>query len=159
MTELFANVLTASDGTITTLSAAISTTDGTSISTAGTFPAALRSGTCRIRIDNELLIATVNSSGVVTSVTRGAEGSTAATHAIAAKVRHILTAGGLLSAQSGSGNGRVLKWDADAEAYDHSAWHQDTTEPREFVGPTNPATIGTITGPVFGDRWTPTEAT
>lgn len=101
MAELYANVLGSPDGTITTLLAALTTTDGTSILTASAFPAALRGGTCRIRIDNELLVATVNGSGVVTLVTRGAEESTAATHASGTKVRHVLTAGSL-AAQSGS---------------------------------------------------------
>jgi hypothetical protein len=60
---------------------------------------------------------------------------------------------------TGASNSRILVWDADAETYEPSAWWDDTTQPREFVGPTDPAVIGAITGPVFGDRWTPTEAT
>jgi hypothetical protein len=65
-----------------------------------------------------------------------------------------------ISAGAGSSNGRVLLWDVEADAYDHPEWWGDTSQPREFVGPqiANPANIAEIAGPVFGDRWTPTEA-
>lgn len=95
MAELVANILTAADGTVTTLFAAITTTDGTSITTSGPLPASLRSGQCRLRIGDELMVATVNGSGIVTSITRGAEESTAATHPSGSRVRHVLTAGAL----------------------------------------------------------------
>ena len=70
---------------------------------------------------------------------------------------HVLTdsvSGG--TGGTGVGNDRVLKWNATSAAYDHPEWHTDTTYPREFVGPVDPATVGTISGPVFADRWTPT---
>lgn len=101
MAELFANILNTQDGMVTTLAAAIVTVDGESITTAGVLPVELRDGECRLRIDDELMIATVDEDGHVTSVERGAEGSTAATHAISSRVRHVLTAGSL-AAQNGS---------------------------------------------------------
>lgn len=57
----------------------------------------------------------------------------------------------------GVGNARVLLWDAGASNYTPASYRTDTSQPREFVGPVDPDTIGSIAGPVFGDRWTPTE--
>jgi hypothetical protein len=87
MTEKFSN------NAVTTLSAAITTTTATSctVTDATSFPT---SGNFRIKIDGEVLVVT----GVVGStftVTRGAEGTTAATHASGANVIHLLTKGGL----------------------------------------------------------------
>lgn len=67
-------------------------------------PAALSSGNWRIRVDNEYMLVT-GVSGVTVTVTRGAESTTAVSHAILADVSHILTAGGLAQAMSESGGG------------------------------------------------------
>lgn len=77
----------------TTLSAAITSTTATSLTVtdASAFPA---SGNFRIKIDGEILIVT-NVSGTTFTVTRGAEGTTAATHASEAAVIHLLTKGSL----------------------------------------------------------------
>lgn len=53
------------------------------------------------------------------------------------------------------GNARVLVW--DGTSYEPALWRSDTSVPREFVGPTNPAEIVTVTL-TFADRWTPTES-
>lgn len=60
---------------------------------------------------------------------------------------------------TGSGtesSSRVLLWDATAGEYLPEELQTDTSFPREFVGPVDPSTIPAITGPVYGDRWTPT---
>lgn len=57
-----------------------------------------------------------------------------------------------------AGFGRVLLWSDSTENYEPASLRSDTSRPREFIGPVDPADIGSITGPVFGDRWTPTEA-
>jgi hypothetical protein len=77
----------------TTLSAAITTPTATSctMTDATGFPT---SGNFRIKIDAEILIVTAVVGNTFT-VTRGAEGTTAATHASGANVIHILTKGGL----------------------------------------------------------------
>jgi hypothetical protein len=87
MTEKFSN------NAATTLSAAITTTAATSctVTDATAFPA---SGNFRVKIDGEILIVTVVAGSTFT-VTRGAEGTTAATHASGATVIHLLTKGGL----------------------------------------------------------------
>ena len=79
---------------MTILSAAISTVGATSmtVTSAATFPAALN---YRIRIDNEFLIVTGGAGTTTWTITRGAEGSTAATHANGATVYGVLTAAGL----------------------------------------------------------------
>lgn len=78
----------------TTLSSGIdaSTTSLTVASATGA-PAA----NFRLRIDNELLLVT-NVSGTTFTVTRGVEGTTAASHSSAAVVTHVLTAAGLAAA-------------------------------------------------------------
>lgn len=77
----------------TTLAAAISSSMATSISVSSAtgFPS---SGNFRILIDSEYMIVT-GVSGTTWTVTRGAEGSTAATHSDGATVTHILTAASL----------------------------------------------------------------
>jgi hypothetical protein len=87
MTEKFSNK------SVTTLSAAITTTTAISctVTDATGFPA---SGNFRIKIDGEILIVT-GVAGAVFTVTRGAEGTTAATHASGADVIHLLTKGSL----------------------------------------------------------------
>jgi hypothetical protein len=89
--DLFANTA------ITTLAAALTDTVGTSVSVVSSalFPAAVTGvSQFRIRIDDELMVVT-DVSGTTWTVERGAEGSTAATHLIAAPVYHIVTAGAL----------------------------------------------------------------
>jgi hypothetical protein len=87
MTEKFANNAT------TTLSAAIETPTATSctVTDASAFPA---SGSFRIKIDGEILIVT-GVAGSTFTVTRGAEGTVAASHDSGADVVHLLTKGGL----------------------------------------------------------------
>jgi len=77
----------------TTLSAAITSTTVTSLTVtdASAFPA---SGNFRIKIEDELLIVT-GVAGTTFTVTRGAEGTTAATHASGTDVIHLLTKGSL----------------------------------------------------------------
>lgn len=78
----------------TTLSAAIETTDGTSISvtSASGFP---DSAQYRIRIDDEIMLVTGGAGTTTWTVTRGAESTTAATHLNGATVTHVLTAAAL----------------------------------------------------------------
>lgn len=145
MAELIANVLTPSDGTVASLSAPLAI-DASTFTTAAPFPAALRGGQVRVRIDNELIIATTGSDGVVTVASRGAEGTTAATHASGAKVRHVLTKGSLAS-MIGS---ETYVWDEDAEVYVITG-----VPARRFVGAVDPADAGfTLRS---GDSWAPTE--
>jgi len=77
----------------TTLSAAVTSVSATScdVTDASAFPA---SGNFRVKIDNEILVVT-GVSGSTFTVTRGAEGTTAATHASGADVIHLFTKGGL----------------------------------------------------------------
>lgn len=78
---------------VTTLSAAITNVTATSCTVidATAFPA---TGNFRIKIDSEILIVT-GVAGNTFTVTRGAEGTTAATHASGASVIHLLTKGSL----------------------------------------------------------------
>jgi hypothetical protein len=55
-----------------------------------------------------------------------------------------------------AGGGSVLLWDAGEANYMPAASRADTSQPREFIGPTDPNSIDGITL-AFGDRWTPTE--
>ena len=82
-----------SNNAVNTLSAAITTTTATSLTVtdATGFPA---TGNFRIKIDSELFIVT-GVAGNTFTVTRGAEGTTAATHANGSAVIHLLTKGGL----------------------------------------------------------------
>ena len=87
MTEKFSN------NAVNTLSAAITTTTATSctVTDATAFPA---TGNFRIKIDGEILIVT-GVAGATFTITRGAEGTVAATHASGANVIHLLTKGSL----------------------------------------------------------------
>lgn len=78
---------------VSTLSAAITTTTATSCTVvdATTFPA---TGNFRIKIDGEILLVTTRATNTFT-VTRGQEGTVAATHASGASVIHLLTKAGL----------------------------------------------------------------
>lgn len=55
-------------------------------------PASLHAGQFRVRIDDEIMIVTAGQTGTSWTVTRHAEGSTAATHAIGAPVTYRVTA-------------------------------------------------------------------
>ena len=87
MTERFSNQA------VTTLSAAITTATATSctVTDATRFPTA---GNFRTKIDGEILIVT-GVAGSTLTITRGAEGTTAATHASGASVIHLLTKGSM----------------------------------------------------------------
>jgi hypothetical protein len=78
---------------VTTLSAAITSVTATSCTVidATSFPA---TGNFRVKIDSEILIVTARASNTFT-ITRGAEGTTPATHASGASVIHLLTKGSL----------------------------------------------------------------
>lgn len=78
----------------TTLSAGITSSDGTlSVASATLFPA---TGVFRILIDSEL-IRVVSVSGTTFTVSRGVEGTTAASHSSGATVTQVLSRDGLLS--------------------------------------------------------------
>jgi len=86
MIEKFSNLA------VNVLSAAMTTTAiSCSLTDAFSFPA---SGSFRIKIDDEILIVTAVAGNIFT-VARGAEGTTARSHAAGALVRHLLTKGGL----------------------------------------------------------------
>jgi hypothetical protein len=87
MAELYAN------NAITTLSAAITSTSAITltVTSAALFPG---TGNFRILIDTELILVT-GVSGTTFTVTRGVEGTTAATHLINASVSSVLTAASL----------------------------------------------------------------
>lgn len=86
MSELYTNDPgTTLNGTITSGVTSLTVTSATG------FPG---SGTFRIRIDDEIMIVTAVSSNVFT-VTRGAEGTSAASHTSGATINHLLTAGAL----------------------------------------------------------------
>jgi hypothetical protein len=101
MSEVFAN------NAYTTLSAPVTTTGATTINvssvgtpgTPGGFPT---TGNFRILIDSEYMLVT-GVSGTTFTVTRGIEGSTAATHTVGAQVTQIVTAGALGALGSAGG--------------------------------------------------------
>lgn len=105
MSEQFAN------NASTTLSTAISSTSATSITvtsvgtpgTPGGFPS---TGNFRILVDNEFMLVT-SLSGTTWTVTRGIEGSTAATHSSGAQVTQIVTAGALAAIAASGGTGAI----------------------------------------------------
>ena len=79
-------------GAITTLASGITNSSSTlSVDSASGFPT---SGNFRIRIDSELIMVTAVS-GTTFTITRGIEGTTAASHSGGAEVAQILTAGGI----------------------------------------------------------------
>ncbi len=67
----------------------------TAITVDAAAPTALQTGQSRFIIDSEIIILTAGGSGTSWTVTRGAEGTTAASHADEAAVTHILTAASL----------------------------------------------------------------
>lgn len=95
--ELFANSSTpGSVVALTTLGAAVTDTTGTTLTTSAAAPAALQgAGQFRIVIDSEIMLVTGGAATTTWTVTRGAEGSTAATHSNGASIFHYLTAGAL----------------------------------------------------------------
>ncbi len=84
----------------TTLSAAITTTGATTltVTSASAFPA---TGTFRVLVDSELMSVT-GVSGTTFTVTRGVEGTSAATHTSGATISQVITAAGLLAAGAAS---------------------------------------------------------
>jgi hypothetical protein len=93
MTERFANNASSA------LSSGIGASDTTlTVNAPGAFPS---SGNFRLIIDSEYILVT-GVAGAVFTITRGIEGSTAASHLAFATVTHIVTAGALLQAQSES---------------------------------------------------------
>ncbi len=108
MAELYANQ--------TEFAATITLTAGinavvTTIPVSVAAPASLHGGQFRVRIGDELLLVTAGQNTTSWTATRGAEGSTAATHSSGATVRHLLTAASLLAVESGSGGaGVILPW-------------------------------------------------
>jgi hypothetical protein len=101
--ERFANLLAtpASDaddhGLVGKLSAAVATAPAAltveNWTLDRTVAAELRSGVVHCRVDNEIVLMTIPSTGASpVSVLRGAEGSTTAVHAIGAKIREVITA-------------------------------------------------------------------
>lgn len=87
MTELLSN------NAQTTLSAAITSTSATtlSVTSATAFPSG---GNFRIIVDSEIMLVT-GVSGTTFTVTRGIEGTTAATHSNGATLTHVLTGGAM----------------------------------------------------------------
>lgn len=88
MSEQYAN----DPGGVTLGSGINSSVTSLGISSATGYPG---SGTFRIRIDNEIIIVGAISGTTLSSLTRGAEGTTAASHSSGAAVSLVLTAGGL----------------------------------------------------------------
>ena len=82
-----------------TLTAAMTDTVGLSMAISAAAPAGLRgaTGQFRVVVDSEIMLIAASATGASpwTIITRGAEGSTAATHLINAPVYHYLTAGAL----------------------------------------------------------------
>lgn len=86
------------------MAAAVTSTTATTITTAAAAPTALQgSGQFRIVVDSEIMIVTAGATGTSWTVTRGAEGSTAATHLSGVSVYHDLTAGALTNLLSTAG--------------------------------------------------------
>jgi hypothetical protein len=81
----------------TTLSSGVDNVT-TSLPVAAPAPVALRGGSFRIRVDNELMVVTATGSSGASpwTVVRGAEGTTAASHSSSATVAHVLTRGSFL---------------------------------------------------------------
>lgn len=121
MAEVFAN------SAASTLSAAITTTGATSctVTSATGFPS---SGNFRMLVDSEIMIVTAVAGSTFT-ITRGAEGTTAATHANGAAVTHVLTAGALAAMQSaGSQRGYFGDGADGAAAFDGSGTPAGSTK-------------------------------
>jgi hypothetical protein len=63
----------------------------------------------------------------------------------------------LKTLEDNAGNARVLLWNAGQGTYTPTAYLSQTGSPREFIGPTDPATIAGVTL-ADGERWTRTPA-
>lgn len=102
MTETFSN------NAESTLDTAIDADDvSVIVDDATTFPAA---GNFRLRIDDEIMLVTAVA-GATYTVTRGQEGTTAASHSAGAQVRHVLTAAALRN---------LTEWDGEIVKTDTS---------------------------------------
>lgn len=123
MTEQFAN------NAATTLSAAIESTDDTSISvtSAAGFP---ESGNFRILIDDEILLVTAVD-GTTWTVTRGAESTAGTTHLSGAAVTHVLTAGALGALKDDAGDGDAIHDNVAGEI--HAIAEKETPEDDDEV--------------------------
>jgi hypothetical protein len=98
MAEQYANVLTANP----TLSAGIdNVVTSLTVTDGSTYPAG---GDFRVRIDNEIIVVGARSGVTLSSLTRGAEGTTAASHSFGAEVKHELTAASLKALPGVTGN-------------------------------------------------------
>lgn len=110
-----------------TLSAAITSTSATTltVTSATPFPAAV-TGTSQFRVivDSELMIVT-NVSGTTFTVTRGAEGTTAATHSSLAPITHVITAAVLAAIGVPAGAGGAGKVLTSGSADYAQAWTTD----------------------------------
>jgi hypothetical protein len=162
MTEQFAN------NAATTLSAAVETTDGTSISVASAagFPT---KGNFRILVDDEIMLVTAVD-GTTWTVTRGAESTTGATHSNGAAVTHVLTAGAVQTLQDAANitytPGTLSDWDGAADpgnaddAFDQLA---ERVADLEDAGGGGGATVYSSAlasppaAPASGDLWLPTD--
>jgi len=109
----------------TTLAAAITTTPAsgtaetwTVASTAASFP---QEPQFRLLVDSELVIVTARISTTQWTVTRGAEGTTPATHANAAPVKHVLTAEALRASWAGVPADYVM-WRDGASYFARNGW-------------------------------------
>jgi hypothetical protein len=76
-------------GALTDVAVSLTVADGS------TFPA---SGDFRIRIDNEIILVGARAGNTFSSLTRGAEGTVASSHAAGVLVEHVITAASLVSA-------------------------------------------------------------
>lgn len=99
------------DFAVSTLAADITSSATTLTVADGTVfpPAVTGTSQFRLQIDTELMICT-NRSGATLTVTRGAEGTTAAAHVAPVAVKHVLTAGslGLVTIPAGGNPGNAL---------------------------------------------------
>lgn len=59
-------------------------------------------------------------------------------------------------ASSVTGTDVVMVWNAQEGNYDPAEARGDTSQPRVFIGPTDPSSIGSIAGPSIGDSWVQT---
>lgn len=135
--ELFGN------GGETTLSAAVDNVVTTlPVTSAAGFPSG--EGQYRIRVGDELMVVTGGLGTTSWTVTRGAEGTTAAAHASGATVRHILTADALLStpvygARVHKATAQAISHDVftivnfDAEGFDTASLHDNATNPSRVL--------------------------
>lgn len=129
MTERFAN------NAISTL--ALGVTSGSTfiqVTSNAPFPT---SPTFRVRVDDEIMVVTAVA-GAVFSVTRGAEGTVAASHTAGATVTHVLTAGALQQMASdvaASLNVQASAWGARTDWYVHPGTGNDANDGASTLTP------------------------